>query len=294
MKVVLHSISRQFVLSALTAITISATPNMVLAQSKSVTHETLIQEIVTSSELSLREENGRRFVQDALEKAVLLLGNAEKELIMDSRSQLTLLKLASGELRFRYFGKKDSEHYSRELERVGRDLLLKNAPFLRAEFFVALEEIFTGEKASQSRLVENSRELLKSLATQRPSHALQATLSTIETHYLEKQPKPEIANEVQKLKESTHELDLQIEELSTIGLRARLVWGTKEDAERARALTKTIEANRTAITSTAAQLQLLDIHSGKVEFWLIVEFRGENDSIFLMKRRLEEALIGID
>ncbi len=28
--------------------------------------------------------------------------------------------------------------------------------------------------------------------------------------------------------------------------------------------------------------------------WLIVEFRGENDSIFLMKRRLEEALIGID
>ena len=27
---------------------------------------------------------------------------------------------------------------------------------------------------------------------------------------------------------------------------------------------------------------------------LIVEFRGENDIIFLMKRRLEEALIGID
>ncbi len=30
------------------------------------------------------------------------------------------------------------------------------------------------------------------------------------------------------------------------------------------------------------------------QFGLIVEFRGENDSIFLMKRRLEEALIGID
>ncbi len=47
-------------------------------------------------------------------------------------------------------------------------------------------------------------------------------------------------------------------------------------------------------TSNRAEAETLIEDLNSKQDRLIVEFRGENDSIFLMKRRLEEALIGID